>query len=185
MAAGNQVNTTSNVRSTNGGNRQRGDGVGGCVGSGPRDRQDARRRFVKGQTADYTITVSNAGAGSTTGTITVTNTLPAGLTATAMSGTGWTCNVGTLTCTRSDALAAGTSYPPITLTVSVAPTAPSSLSDTAAVSGGGDTSPANNSATEITGREAALTPTLGTWAFLFLAVLALIAARALRVRRTF
>jgi len=51
---------------------------------------------------------------------------------------------------------------------------------------GRDTSPANNSATDITGLEAAPTPTLGTWAFLFLAVvLALIAARALRVRRTF
>jgi hypothetical protein len=62
----------------------------------------------------------------------------------------------------------------------------SSLSNTAAVSGGGHTSPADNLATDITGLEAAPTPTLGTWAFLFLAVvLALIAARALRVRRTF
>ena len=36
--------------------------------------------------------------------------LPAGLTATAMSGTGWTVNLATLTASRSDALAPGMSY---------------------------------------------------------------------------
>ena len=72
-----------------------------------------------------------------------------------------------LTCTRSDALAAGASYPPITLTVSIAATAPNSVSNTATVSGGGDTNPTNNSGTDATSLEAAPPPpipTLSQWA---------------------
>ena len=103
-----------------------------------------------------------------------------------MSGTGWTCTVGTVTCTHSGALAAGASDPPITLTVSVALTAPDSLDNTATVSGGGDVSPANNAATDSTNRAAAPIPTLGTWAFLLLAlVLTMTAVRAMPTRRTF
>jgi uncharacterized protein (TIGR03437 family) len=77
--------------------------------------------FTQGDTGDiYTLTVTNTGQGPTTGTVTVTDVLPAGLTATAISGTGWTCTLATLTCTRSDVLAAGASYPVITVTVNVA-----------------------------------------------------------------
>src|SRR6185295_17672311 len=76
--------------------------------------------FVQGQTgATYTITVTNSGGSSTSGTVSVTDTLPAGLTATGMAGTGWSCTLGTLTCTRSDPLAVTSSYSPITLTVTV------------------------------------------------------------------
>jgi hypothetical protein len=46
----------------------------------------------------------------------VTESLPAGLTATAMSGTGWTCSQPAGPCTRSDALAPLGAYPAITLT---------------------------------------------------------------------
>ena len=52
--------------------------------------------------------------------MTVSDTLPAGLTATAISGPGWSCTLVPLTCTRGDALAAAASYPVITVTVSVA-----------------------------------------------------------------
>ena len=65
------------------------------------------------------------------GTVTVVDTLPAGLTATALAGTGWTCTLATLTCTRSDVLAATGVYPAITLTVTVASNAPASLTNTA------------------------------------------------------
>ncbi|GAB7110928.1 hypothetical protein JCM4814A_92460 [Streptomyces phaeofaciens JCM 4814] len=76
--------------------------------------------FTGGQNGTYTITVGNAGPGSTDGsTVTVHDVLPQGLTAASLSGTGWICSVATLTCTRSDALAAGASYPAITLTVDV------------------------------------------------------------------
>ena len=107
--------------------------------------------FKQGDTADaYTITVTNAGSGPTSGTVSLVDTLPAGLTATAMSGTGWTVNLAARTATRSDALAAGSSYPAITLTVSVASNAPTSLTNTATVSGGGEASTGNDIATDAT-----------------------------------
>lgn len=92
--------------------------------------------------ATYTITVSNdAFAGPTIGTVSVTDTLPDvnhTLVATAISGAGWNCNLGNLTCTRSDALAPGGSYPPITLTVNVPQNITANVVNTATVSGGGD-----------------------------------------------
>jgi len=107
--------------------------------------------FTQGQTgATYTLTVSNVGAWPSAGTVTVVDTLPSGLTATALSGTGWSCTLSTLTCTRSSALAAGTSYPAITLTVSVAANAPASVTNAATVAGGGDGNTVNNGATDVT-----------------------------------
>jgi len=107
--------------------------------------------FSVGQTgATYTITVSNTGHGPTSGTVTVLDSLPTGLTATAISGTGWTCTLVTLTCTRADALAATSSYPAITLTVNVAANAPSLVTNSAVVSGGGEANVANNTANDPT-----------------------------------
>jgi hypothetical protein len=94
--------------------------------------------FFAGQTgAVYTISVANQGPGVTSGTITMVDQLPIGMTATAISGTGWTCVLGTLTCTRSDTLAAAASYPPITVTVNVSAGAPAQLINQVTVSGGG------------------------------------------------
>lgn len=107
--------------------------------------------FSQGQVgATYTITVTNSGTAATSGTVTVTDTLPAGLTATAMTGTGWSCVLATRTCTRSDALAAGNSYPAITLTVNVASNAPASVTNVANVSGGNQTNTTNDSASDPT-----------------------------------
>ena len=107
--------------------------------------------FSQGQTgATYTITATNSGFAPTSGTVTVTDTLPADLTATGISGTGWTCVLATLTCTRGNALAAGSSYPVITVTVNVANNAPASVTNSVAVSGGGESNTANNSATDAT-----------------------------------
>ena len=107
--------------------------------------------FTQGQTgAAYTINVTNVGSLASSGLITVTDALPTNLTATAISGTGWTCVLSNLTCTRSDAIAAGTNFQPITLTVTVATNAPASVTNTAAVSGGGDVNPANNTASDVT-----------------------------------
>ena len=112
-------------------------------------------RLTQGQTgATYTVTVRNSGHGPTSGLVTVVDTLPSGLTATALSGTGWSCTVGTLTCTRSDALARGASYPAVTVTVNVASTAPASVTNQVTVSGGGETNTANDSASDAT----AITP---------------------------
>src|SRR5439155_1708025 len=107
--------------------------------------------FTPGQiAATYTIIVSNAGAGPTSGTVTVVDALPSGLTATSLSGTGWTCTLATLTCTRSDVLAAGASYPPITLTVNLAANAPPSLTNPTLLSSELDASPGNNTGNDPT-----------------------------------
>jgi uncharacterized repeat protein (TIGR01451 family) len=100
--------------------------------------------------ANFVLTVTNIGQGQTSAPVTVTDTLPASLTATAMSGQGWNCTLGTLTCTRSDVLGGTSSYPPITLTVNVALNAPSSVVTTATVSGGGEIITSNDTSTVAT-----------------------------------
>ena len=108
--------------------------------------------FSQGQTgAIYTLTATNSGTGPTTGVaVTVTDTLPTGLTATAISGTNWSCTLGTLSCTRSDVLNPAASYNPITLTVNVSASAPTSVSNSATVAGGGETNTANDGSTDST-----------------------------------
>jgi uncharacterized repeat protein (TIGR01451 family) len=93
--------------------------------------------FTKGQTgASYTVSVSNpaTSTGPTAGKVTVSDTIPQGLTLVSMAGTGWTCTAHS--CNRSDSLAAGKTYPAITVTVNVSATAPSSVTNTVTVSGG-------------------------------------------------
>ncbi|MEV7557650.1 right-handed parallel beta-helix repeat-containing protein [Streptomyces sp. NPDC089795] len=106
--------------------------------------------FTGGTKGRYTITVGNAGPGATDGsTVTVHDVLPQGLSAVGLSGTGWACSVATLTCTRSDVLAAGARYPVITLTVRVpCPRTTQHGIDTVTVTGGGDT--ATHTATDPT-----------------------------------
>jgi uncharacterized repeat protein (TIGR01451 family) len=111
--------------------------------------------FQPGDAADtYTIYVSNGGSASTSGSqITVTFTLPAGLTpAASMNGTiinGWSVAVSgqTVTATRSDVLAPDANYPGLTITVSAASNASGALSSTASVSGGGNVGSASDSVT--------------------------------------
>src|SRR5207253_5501819 len=91
--------------------------------------------FLRGSAASYSLTVSNIGPVASSGLVTVSDTLPAGLTPSTASGTGWSCVVAgqTVTCTRSDALAAGASYPGIAITVAISQSATSPLTNTAAV----------------------------------------------------
>ena len=115
--------------------------------------------FTQGQTgATYTLLVKNNGSGATTGTVTVRDTLPGGLTAAGMSGSGWNCTTSTLTCTRSDALAGGGSYPSVTVTVNVSASAPSSVTNTATVSGGGENNAGNDSASDVTAIASVVSP---------------------------
>ena len=112
--------------------------------------------FHHGDNADsYTVNVTNVGAGPTTGTVTVTDTLPTGLAPTgADSGTanGWSLSTSgqTITATRGDALAAGQSYPALILTVSVAGNAPSSVTNTATVMRQHEVNTSNDSASDPT-----------------------------------
>jgi hypothetical protein len=107
--------------------------------------------FAVGDSGDtYTVTVSNtAGAGPTSGTVTVTDAVPPGLTLDSMVGTGWTCESNS--CTRSDVLAAGASYPAITVTVDVASDATSPQVNSVTVSGGGSASATATDSTVILG----------------------------------
>ncbi len=86
--------------------------------------------------ATWTITVSNTvNAGSTNGQVAVTEMLPSTLALVSMSGSGWSCS--SVTCQRSDALNGGSSYPPITVTVHVDPSANYQVMNLVKVSGGG------------------------------------------------
>ena len=102
--------------------------------------------FSQGQpNATYTVVVSNAAsAGPASGKVTVSEFPPAPLSLVSMSGPGWTCPPGN-TCSRGDSLAGGASYPPLTVTVSVANTASSPQVNMVSVSGGGS---ATNSTTD-------------------------------------
>jgi hypothetical protein len=89
-----------------------------------------------------------------------------------------------LTCTRSDVLGAGASYPPITLTVTVSASAVSPLVNIATVSGGSDTNPTNNTATDSVILGASPIPTLsGAAQAIFVLVLVVGGLLALHRRR--
>ncbi|WP_260867671.1 hypothetical protein [Streptomyces sp. SAJ15] len=83
------------------------------------------------------VSVIDTATNTVIATVTVQDTLPKGLIAAAIGGTGWNCSLATLTCTRGDALAPGDSYPPITLTVRVSCRAAQQVTNTATVTGGG------------------------------------------------
>lgn len=94
-----------------------------------------------GAGGSYTLALSNQSTqAATSGAITVTDTLPAGIVPTAAAGTGWTCAIAaqTVTCTFANSVAAGASAAPITIDVAVSASAPASVTNTAVVSGGGD-----------------------------------------------
>lgn len=67
----------------------------------------------------FQLLVTNEGTVDTTGTVIVQDTIPGAGLVGSPSGTGWSCAQtppATFSCTRSDALAAGQSYPPVTVT---------------------------------------------------------------------
>jgi uncharacterized repeat protein (TIGR01451 family) len=140
--------------------------------------------LLPGQPVSFTIRATNVGGSPTSGTVTVTETPPAGLTITALSGSGWTCSVATRTCTRADALAPLASYPDISVTANIAVNAAGTLVNSAAVSGGGDSSAGNNTATSPITIGPSAVPTLPV-AFMIALMSALlgIALLGLRARR--
>ncbi|MBI5506042.1 MAG: DUF11 domain-containing protein [Deltaproteobacteria bacterium] len=108
--------------------------------------------FVRGASGNYQVVVTNSGFGPTSGSVAMTDTLPAGLTPTAASGTGWACSIASqlVTCSRSDALAASASYAAISIDAAVSQSAGASLVNTASVSGGSELNLANNSSSDTT-----------------------------------
>jgi uncharacterized repeat protein (TIGR01451 family) len=116
--------------------------------------------FALGQNgATYVVTVSNSGSGNpTNGTVTVTESVPVGLTLVTMLGQGWNCS-GTI-CTRSDALAAGAAYPVITVIVNVAPNAATSVINSVHITGGGSAAASSDDNTTISGTASTNPPIL-------------------------
>jgi uncharacterized repeat protein (TIGR01451 family) len=90
--------------------------------------------FVVGQTGVYSLTVTNLGPSPASGPITVTDTLPAGLTYQAATGAPCTVAGQVVTCARAGALAVGSSFA-IRLTVLVSPTAAGTRVNSACVAG--------------------------------------------------
>lgn len=93
--------------------------------------------FKINQSSNFTIIVTNSGGETAMGTVTVTDTLPANMTVNSLTGTGWTCNIATVSCTNTTSVTAGNSYPPLTLAIT--PTATGTFINTVSVSGGGET----------------------------------------------
>ncbi|MBZ5507915.1 MAG: DUF11 domain-containing protein [Acidobacteriia bacterium] len=151
-ATGTYNNTSGAVSSTNGGTGNTASATLTIATADMTITKTHTGKFTRGQTgANWIITVKNSGVGPTAGTVTVVDTLPSVTNPpvpTAISGTGWTCTLGTLTCTRSDVLAPGASYPAITLTVNIPINIQNNFTNTATVSGGGETNTGNNTATD-------------------------------------
>lgn len=108
--------------------------------------------FTRGTNASYTIPVSNISPfGVTSGLVTINDTLPSGITPTTVTGAGWACAVSgqTVSCTRSDVLAAASNYPSITLNAAVSQSAPATVTNTAVVSGGSEINLSNDTATDV------------------------------------
>lgn len=106
----------------------------------------------------YTLTVNNTGTAATSGMVSVTDVIPAGLSFVNATGTGWTCSaVGqNMTCTTSNQILVNGSNA-IILTVN--PLSSGTVVNNASVVGGGDSIPyvSNNVITNI---NAAPTPNL-------------------------
>ena len=87
---------------------------------------------MAGQNITYTLSVSNAGP-SDAASLTVTDTLPAGVIYVSAAGTGWACSqaAGVVTCTRAT-LAVGAA-PTISIVVT-APATGGSITNNASVS---------------------------------------------------
>ncbi len=82
---------------------------------------------LAGQNATFDLSASNAGPSDATG-VSVTDTLPAGMSFVGFTGTGWSCTATgrTVVCDRST-IAAGATAPVITLTAQVSPSVPVTL----------------------------------------------------------
>ncbi|MCX6856682.1 MAG: Ig-like domain-containing protein, partial [Verrucomicrobia bacterium] len=113
----------------------------------------ANSNFSAGASASYSVVARNAGTLTTGGKVTVAVVLPAGLTATALTGSGWNIVAdkgSTVSASRNDALPAGASYPALTLVLNIALNAPAYASTQVTASGGGEITTSNNSVTLVT-----------------------------------
>ncbi|WP_433570937.1 hypothetical protein [Streptomyces sp. CA-251247] len=110
--------------------------------------------FAQGEQGEYQFQVTNQGSDPTTGTVTLTDVVPAGLTVVGTSGhVSWDCTVTTasISCTNDTAVGPIESYPALTLIVQVAEDAPCTVTNSATISGGGSLVDSDSDPTTITG----------------------------------
>jgi uncharacterized repeat protein (TIGR01451 family) len=108
--------------------------------------------FTAGTTGTFSVNVSNlAGMEREENTVTVTDVLPAGLSYSSFTGSGWSCGASgqTVTCTHAPTLNAGASFPVLNITVNVSGAAVPSVANTVTVSTASfDLDTDNNTATD-------------------------------------
>jgi uncharacterized repeat protein (TIGR01451 family) len=103
-----------------------------------------------GQTVTYTLSVGNTGDAPSRGEVVVEDPMPPDINFGPPGGPGWSCVQDPsfeVTCRRSDSLAPGASWPPITISGTVLAVPPGGFVNTSTLVGGGDVNASNNSAT--------------------------------------
>jgi uncharacterized repeat protein (TIGR01451 family) len=122
-------------------------GVAVSVSTGAPDAQPGSPLSVNtGDRISYLISVTNSGPQASSGVTTVQDILPVGVTASgSATGVGWSCAYSgvTLTCTSSQVVGSGASYPLITVPVIVTATAGQSVTNIAAVDNPNETNRCN------------------------------------------
>ncbi|MDP9260173.1 MAG: DUF11 domain-containing protein [Actinomycetota bacterium] len=117
------------------------------------DKSHTGTTWVRGQQGTFNLVVSNVGGLATSGSVVIDDTLPNGLGIVSASGANWTCSVNmppanSLHCHRSDPLAPGAAYEPVSVVANVLESAPDSVVNTGVTGGGGETNTSNNSDTD-------------------------------------
>ena len=108
-------------------------------------------RFAVGFNGVYTVDVRNVGTLPAPGPMTLTDTLPTGLTYVSGTGSGWSCSAAEqiVTCGNSEVLDAGASST-LTMTVAVGAAAAPAVTHTISVAAMGDLVASNNVASDAT-----------------------------------
>jgi uncharacterized repeat protein (TIGR01451 family) len=108
--------------------------------------------FVGNAIGTYAIDVTNAGAQAATGTVTVTDPLPADMAFAGSSGSGWNCGAAgqLVTCTSDDDIPAGGNAAPLTIDVTPGPASVGVITNTASVDVAGDVNASNDSGSDET-----------------------------------
>jgi uncharacterized repeat protein (TIGR01451 family) len=115
--------------------------------------------FTVGSPASYTLTVNNIGTAPSTGTVTVTDTLPTGLTIPngtvtliGANAANWSCLAASnvITCNSTTAIATGGNSTFNLTGIQVGAAATPSVTNNAVVAGGSEVNVSNNTATDLT-----------------------------------
>ena len=116
------------------------------------DKSHVGTSFVRGQQGTFNLVVSNVGGLPTSGEVVIDDTLPNGLGIVSAGGVNWSCSVSipanSLHCARSDLLAPGAAFEPVSVVANVLESAPDVIVNTGATGGGGETNTSNNTDTD-------------------------------------